>query len=170
MHFKIVNCPDKDFKPYVEKAASFFAKELILNNRIRNNCYTVIIFNNKIKEYGYAEIKGYNTAKQAREFIIEIHPGIGVRNIFETLAHEMVHIKQYAYGETNEKLTRWKGEKIDSDDVDYYDHPWEIEAYGMSKGLFVKFVVKEKLWEVFDNFRNPEWDIEPIPLGWKNHI
>ena len=46
MHFKIVNCPDRDFKPYVEKAASFFAKELISNTRIRNNCHTLIIFNN----------------------------------------------------------------------------------------------------------------------------
>ena len=72
-------------------------------------------------------------------------------------------------GETNEKLTRWKGERIDSDDVDYWEHPWEIEAYGMSKGLFTKFVVKEKLWEVFDYIRNPDWDIQPVELGWKNH-
>ena len=113
MQVKVYNCPDKYFKPYVIKATEFFAKELILNNRIRNNCYTVIIFNNKIKEYGYAEIKGYNTAKQAREFIIEIHPGIGARNIFETLAHEMVHQWEWLnYGDMTHgpKFFVWRNE------------------------------------------------------------
>ena len=170
MHFKIVNCPDKDFKPYVEKAASFFAKELILNNRIRNNCYTVIIFNNKIKEYGYAEIKGYNTAKQAREFIIEIHPGIGVRNIFETLAHEMVHIKQYVNGELNDSLTNWRGKKVNSDNIEYWSQPWEIEALGKEAGLLTKFAIQEVLWEVFEGFKDPSEPIGMIPIEWKKNV
>ena len=85
MNLKIVNCPDKDLKPYIERAAKYFSEELIPNKRIRNNCYTVIVFNDKITEFGCAEIVSYNTLKKAREFKIEIHPGIGVRNIFETL-------------------------------------------------------------------------------------
>ena len=70
-------------------------------------------------------------------------------------------------GKLNKDKTMWKGEKINSDDVDYYEHPWEIEAYGMSKGLLVKFVVKEKLWEVFKGVQNPDSPIEIEPLGWK---
>jgi hypothetical protein len=84
-----------------------------------------------------------------------------------TLAHEMVHVKQYVYGETNEKLTRWKGERVDSDTIDYWVQPWEIEAHGYEAGLFTKFAIKEKLWEVFNGVQNPDSDIIPEPLGWK---
>ena len=167
MHFKVINCPDKDFKPYVYRAASFFAEELIKNTRIRNNCHTLIVFNDKITEYGYAEIKGYNTAKQARDFLIEIHPGIGVRNIFETLAHEMVHVKQYVNGELNDTMNTWRGKEINSDDMEYWEHPWEIDALGRECGLLTKFAVKEVLWEVFEGFRNPAAPIGMTPIAWK---
>ena len=55
MNVKILNCPDKDFKPFVERAAKFYAKELIPNTRIRNNCTTTIKFDDKIKNYGRSE-------------------------------------------------------------------------------------------------------------------
>ena len=167
MHFKIVNCPDRDFKPYVEKAASFFAKELIPNTRIRNNCHTLIIFNNKLVEYGCAEIQDYNTAKQARDFLIQIHPGIGARNIFETLAHEMVHVKQYVNGELNDTMTNWRGKKVNSDNIEYWSQPWEIEAYGIQAGLFTKFAKREELWNIFEDVCNPDDPIVSEPLGWK---
>jgi hypothetical protein len=79
----------------------------------------------------------------------------------------MTHIKQYVYGETNETLTRWKGIKIDSDNLDYWVQPWEIEAHGMESGLFTKFATKEKLWEVFTGIQNPDSPIIPESIGWK---
>jgi hypothetical protein len=52
--------------------------------------------------------------------------------------------------------------------MDYYDEPWEIEAYGVSTGLFSKFVIKEKLWEVFSDIRNPDAPLIPEPIAWRN--
>jgi hypothetical protein len=56
----------------------------------------------------------------------------------------MVHVKQYAKGELKDYLRvnkcKWKGKIIDSDAVDYWDHPWEIEAHGREKGLYVKYL------------------------------
>lgn len=169
MKVKIVNCPDKDFKPYVEKAVTFFASELITNTRIRNNCHTTIRFTNKIKDFGYATIEQNNTRKQPRRFLIEIHPGIEVKNILSTIAHEMVHVKQYIYGETNEQLSSWRGKKINSDKIEYWTHPWEIDAYGREIGLITKFAVKEKLWDVFEGFKNPDLPIVSVPIRWKNN-
>ena len=144
MQLSIVGCPDKErFRPYVKRAAIFFAEQLI-SKKMLENIYLRIQFDKNLDEHGYASVEEYNDSGKPREFLIEISPLIGAKEILDTLAHEMVHIKQYVYGETNEKLTRWKGEKINSDDVDYYKHPWEIEAYGMSRGLFTNFVVKEK--------------------------
>jgi hypothetical protein len=167
MDIKVLNCPDKDFKPYVIRAAHFFAKELIPNTRIRNNCLTTIRFDSTIVNYGSCGVEEYNTKNEPREFLIEIHPGIGAKNILATLAHEMVHIKQYIQHETNDELSMWKGKKVDSDSIDYWDHPWEIDAHGREIGLFTKFAVQEFLWEVFDGFKNPNVPIVSVPIKWK---
>ena len=167
MKVKITNCPDKDFKPYVEKAILFFAKELIPNTKIRNNCQTIVRFNATLKDFGSAVVEGTNTRKQPRRFVIEVHPGIEVRNILSTLAHEMVHIKQFICGETDDQLSVWKGKRFDSDKIDYWLHPWEIDAHGREVGLLTKFVTVEKLWDVFEGFKNPDLPIVSVPIKWK---
>lgn len=167
MKVKIRNCPDKYFKPYVERAVEFFAKELIPNTRIRNNCTAIIRFDGSIKNFGSCGAEGYNTKNEPREFLIEIHPGIGARYILETLAHEMVHVKQLVYHETNDELSVWKGKRVNSDLLDYWHHPWEIEAHGREDGLLTKFAVEECLWEVFDGFRDPSLPIVSRPIKWK---
>ena len=167
MKVKILNCPDKYFKPYVERAALFYAKELIHNTRIRNNCTTIIRFDSKSKNFGSCGAEGYNTKNEPREFLIEIHPGIGARDILETLAHEMVHVKQLVYHETNDELSVWKGKRVNSDLLDYWHHPWEIEAHGREDGLLTKFAMQECLWEVFEGFRDPTLPIVSRPIKWR---
>jgi hypothetical protein len=168
MQLSIVGCPDKKrFRPYVKRAAQFYAQELI-SEKMLENIFIRIKFNSKMDAYGYASVEDYNDSGKPREFEIEIHPGIGASDILKTLAHEMVHIKQYVYGETNERLTRWKGQRVDADTVDYWVQPWEIEAHGFEAGLFTKFAIQEKLWDVFQGVVNPDTDIEVEPIGWKN--
>jgi hypothetical protein len=82
--------------------------------------------------------------RRPKEFTIKLDSTCNIRNILITLAHEMVHIKQWAKDEMYEyyntpKTVRFKGEKFNMDDVDYWDYPWEIEAYGRQLGLFVRF-------------------------------
>ena len=167
MQLSIVGCPDKkQFRPYVKRAAIYYAEQLI-SPKLLENIYLRIRFNPKLDAYGYAQILEYNNSRKAREFEIEIHSGIGAKDILKTLAHEMVHIKQYAYSETNETLTRWRGMKVDSDTVDYWIQPWEVEAHGMEVSLFSRFAIKEALWEIFENVQNPDSAIETKELGWK---
>lgn len=167
MDIKVKNCPDSYFKPYVERAALFYAKQLIPNTRIRNNCFTQIRFDAKIGNYGSCGAEGYNTRNEPREFLIEIHPGIGAYNILSTLAHEMVHVKQLIEGETNDDLSIWKGKRVNSDALDYWHHPWEIDAHGRETGLLTKFVIEESLWEIFHGFKNPNLPIVSEPIKWK---
>jgi hypothetical protein len=42
-------------------------------------------------------------------------------------------------------LVNWHGKRIDRKNMDYYDLPWEIEAYGREVGLFVRWAEKNKL-------------------------
>ena len=144
----------------------FYAEEL-MTTKMLENIYIKIKFDSKLDALGYAGVIDYNDSNKPREFEIEINPLAGSHDILETIAHEMVHIKQYAYGETNEYGTRWRGQRINKN-LDYYDEPWEIEAFGLSTGLFTKFVIKENLWEVFSDIRNPDDPLKPEPIAWKS--
>jgi len=170
MRLSIVGCPDKErFRPYVKRAIMFYAHEL-LSTKMMENIDLKVKFDKSIKDcYGYASVEARTDSGKARDFLIEINPVIGGRAILKALAHEMVHIKQYAYDETNDNLTRWKGMPMNCDFADYWRQPWEIEAYGIEAGLFRKFVVNEKLWEVFEGIDNPDSPIEEVPIGWKQY-
>lgn len=79
----------------------------------------------------------------SRDFIISVNQDLNKRSMLMALAHEMVHLKQYAKGELKDYVKankcKWMGEQYNSDELDYWDHPWEIEAYGRERGLYVKF-------------------------------
>jgi hypothetical protein len=168
MNLKIVKCPDKHFKPYIISAVQFYGEHLIPSKRLRDNINIVIKFNSKLKYWGLAYIDDMDLhPSRPRDFIIEIHPWLGAALILKTLAHEMVHIKQYARCEINDSLSKWKDQRIDSDNLDYYKHPWEMEAYSMEVGLLTKYVVKEKLWEVFGDVSNPDSEIVKKEIIWK---
>lgn len=93
-----------------------------------------------------------------REFTMEVNssPDLRLRKILETVAHEMVHVKQYAKGEMKDLISRpanirkWQGKEIDTNTISYWDLPWEIEAYGRECGLFVR-------WAEENNLVNEEW-------------
>ena len=168
MKLSIVGCPDKErFRPYVKRATMFYAKEL-LSDKMAENLTFKIKFNDTMDAMGYAHVVDCNESNKPREFEIEVYSLMSAKDILKTIAHEMVHIKQFAYGETNESLTRWKGQRQTGED--YWLCPWEVEAHGMETGLFAKFAIKEKLWEVFQEIYNidaPVLEIEP--LGWKEY-
>jgi hypothetical protein len=169
MRLSIVGCPDKErFRPFVKKAIQFYAQQL-MTPKMLENISVKVKFNKKLDVYGYAGVTDYNDSNKPREFEIEIHPGIGAHDILETLAHEMVHVKQYAYSEMNESATRWRGNKISLKNVDYYNEPWEIEAYGMAVGLFTKLVIKEKLHQVFGDISDPEAPLDYMPILWMDN-
>jgi hypothetical protein len=166
MFLKIVGCPDVEFKPYLTRSAHFFAEKLF-SKQLSPNIYVVVKFDNKMADHGSCEVVEYNGKNKPREFLIYIKDGIGAPATFRTLAHELVHVKQYAYGHTNDTLTIWHKKVVDSDNLDYWYHPWEIEAYGLETSLVTKFAIKEKLWEVFEDFKNPDEPQKYEEIKWK---
>ena len=80
-----------------------------------------------------------------RTFEIELDKTQSMRNLLETLAHEMVHVKQYARRELNPKIDCWMGKTYNPKKVSYWDLPWEIEAHGRETGLFVRYCETNKL-------------------------
>ena len=85
---------------------------------------------------------GYCLYLTKREFELEIGTNQRLRRLLETVAHEMVHVKQFARGELYQSSMtakhRWQG-KWQRNENHYYDLPWEIEAHGREIGLFVRW-------------------------------
>ena len=158
---------DERFNEYVQRASQFYAEQLFTKQLLRHLVIT-LKFNKHLDAFGYSSIEKRNTKGAAREFLIELHPYISGVEILKTLAHEFVHIKQYVEGDLNDSQTEWQGEAIDSDSMDYYSLPFEIEAFGLEVGLFTNFAKKEVLWNVFEGVRNPDAVVEAEPIGWLN--
>ena len=61
-----------------------------------------------------------------REFTIELDLTYSIRDVLITLAHEMVHIKQWAKGEMYEyaraDMVRYHQTKFNLNDINYWDY------------------------------------------------
>jgi len=79
-------------------------------------------------------VEGYCEAVDNRNFIVDV---CLYGNWLSTLAHEMVHVKQFAKNELDSALTVWKGK--DHADTDYWDAPWEKEARRLQNKMVVAF-------------------------------
>ena len=142
LHIKGSN---KAFRKLVESATWFYAEKLMGKRLMESLEITINLKKNLLSEEGYEgtsiwEDDGY----RPREFTIELDTTVKIRNLLITLAHEMVHIKQWAKDEMYEYMNvagmvRFKGEKVHMEITEYWDYPWEIEAYGKQLGLFVRF-------------------------------
>jgi hypothetical protein len=92
--------------------------------------------------YGYAIATNEACDIRPREFDVDINKHTKLRRLLETVAHEMVHVKQFARGELYQSSVtakhRWQG-NWQRGEKHYYDLPWEIEAHGREIGLFVRW-------------------------------
>lgn len=165
MKISILNTPDKDFNIYIESAVTYCMDKLV-SKRISRNVTVIIRFNDKIDVHGYTSIYKYNSIKEPREFLIEVNPFLGSRGILTTIVHEMIHVWQYIDKKIDDYLETWCGEKV-PEGTDYWDEPWEIEAYGMQAGLFTRFAEQQKLWYVFADIRDPKSGVEQKIIRWK---
>lgn len=91
------------------------------------------------------DAEGYCLRESDRDFEIEVDSRLPLRKMLETVAHEMVHVKQYARRELNTKVDCWMGKTYNPKKVSYWDLPWEIEAHGREIGLFIRYCETNKL-------------------------
>jgi hypothetical protein len=134
-------------------AATKFYAHLLLPKRTVECLNVEVILNPKLKDYGYCMSDGDD--RSPKEFQIELQTGRdrNDEDLFKTLAHEMVHLKQYAKNELKASLavkqvgntmtfgTTWMSEiyEFKKSQHGYWDAPWEIEAYGRELGMYIRW-------------------------------
>ena len=115
----------------VHHAISSFAKTLKID-RFKLNIL-VRIHNKAIIDEC---VEGWCEIIDSRSFEIDVAL---YSNWMGVLAHEMVHVKQYVRKELDYRMNTWKSKPVDPDEIEYYDRPWEIEAFKLQKILLDKY-------------------------------
>lgn len=121
------------------KAIHFFANRL-LSPQMRRHVGIRVVIRRTMPVLGITIIDDYNESGLPRMFTIEMDGKQDNEEKLRTLAHEMVHIKQYCKKELNEEMSIWKGQEVDSDNIDYDDQPWEIEAHTLGDQIYEEFI------------------------------
>lgn len=135
MNLRVHGCKDIALQNEIEKAAHFYAKEL-LSPQLLPHIEVDIEMRTTIRDLGNCMVTYYNDWYKAREFEMQIKRHRSLKTTLSTLAHEFVHLKQFAYGELNCANTKWKGQRIDAERTSYYDLPWEVEASTLERILY----------------------------------
>lgn len=95
------------------------------------------------------DAQGYCLSYDKRDFEIEVKRDLKLAELLKTVAHELVHVKQYAKGELKPGTVNapvWEGRAVDLNKTNYWDCPWEIEAHGREHGLFIRWADAEGHW------------------------
>ena len=127
-------------KMLVETCLQVFRNEL----KLQNSRYSLIV----IPERGMSAKEG------VRGSVFKIGPtvigmcidtALDIERLIIALAHEMVHVKQYARGQIthgkNLNSRFWMGKKFKGH---YYDLPWEVEAFSKER------VLANKVFQIID--------------------
>ena len=137
---------NKKLRSLTISLVEYCADKLKLNDTIRLD---IEFSRNLYKEDGIlGEVDFDDTNHRPKEFTMTVDSSVSRRRIMETIAHEMVHVMQYAKGELVDLSrcgsTKWQNNLVDSE-TNYWDLPWEIEAHGKELGLFIRWAEENKL-------------------------
>ena len=147
---------DTEFKMALYAMTEFAMARLVESKRLRNNLSIDVHFRHHSAE-GEAMIDHDTNPYRPRHFRVVIdHHRLEEDNygrkrdvtewaheVLKTLAHELVHVKQYVVGDLSirSKGMYWKGELTKIDNMmEYFKSPWEIEAYGLERYLWLNFI------------------------------
>lgn len=131
----VQGCKDQAFESELIKASQFYGR-FLLSKQMLPHIAVNIVMKSAIKDLGNCTVAFYNDWYKPREFEVQLRKRRSLKSTLQTLAHEFVHVKQFARGELNCGHTKWLGDRIDSDSIDYNDLPWEIEATSLEVILY----------------------------------
>lgn len=120
----------------IKQAATYYAIELVPDQY----CKIYLDIN-----AGKFKADGYCSHRDRYDFEIEINKNLTFEHMMITLAHEMIHLKQYVTKELKSKIVRgnlvdtWRGVKYRN--LKYNEQPWEIEATVLEEELYHKFLL-----------------------------
>ena len=111
--------------------------------------------------------------RRPKEFKMRADADMSMRALLTTIAHEMVHVKQYARDEMREvvhagyQVVRFNKAYFPLN-MNYYEQPWELEAQGWEKSLFELWATAEG---IYNDIKTNQWAADApnhYPAGYWN--
>lgn len=141
MFFELTGVKKKRDREFISDAFYFFATTLL-----HHRTFDVLELSVVVKNLGHADgfCSWEDNNINPREFTIELNKDLCGIELVKTIAHEMVHLKQYVKGELKERFKPshrhiWHDNVIDVGNDNFYDVPWEVQARDMEQELFLLF-------------------------------
>lgn len=143
---KIYGCSkDVKLKTFVKKATVYFVYTLVPKKR-NLKLKIVLIKDLAVTESIYGECYDTSDDEIWHDYLIRLDYGLDIPTIIKTLAHELVHFKQFYRGELkmlNHHIL-WKKAIFPYDDS-YENLPWEIEANSLEPLLYDSFIKQNEV-------------------------
>lgn len=121
-----VKSRSKARQEFIKNTAMFYARELGLEK----SKYDLVIHSMPhLKKEGS---NGLCAKTGHRQVTVALYSRLNVIKLLYTLAHEMVHVKQFARGHYRQEVKKgsvqhfWMGKKVSAE---YIKRPWEVEAF-----------------------------------------
>jgi len=140
MYISVRNAKDRYLTTLLKSATKYYA-QILMSPQLTKNLSIKITIDN-LDKYVYAYCVPEELETRLRSFEIQIRK-TRINKMLRLLAHEMVHVKQFAKNELKEKYfkdgnkTLWHGRICNIES--YWDQPWEIEAFALEEELFHYF-------------------------------
>ena len=117
-------------KKEIRKSVSLFGN-ILLGKRLSDNIY-VEVYNESydLNDMGFCNPMDFEE-RSPREFEIFVNKNLCKYEQLLTIAHEMVHIKQFALNEFkvfDNHEYKWRGKKVRHPRKKHFNLPWEKEA------------------------------------------
>lgn len=130
-----------------KQAIEFYGK-VLLSKKIYNDIKVIVAFDIKKNDENVGYCSPEEDIKNPRNFYISCLKTRDMRYIFEILAHEMVHLKQFAKNELyfyddrpgTIQSARWKKTDMDYTESNLINMPWEQEAYRLEKKILQEYL------------------------------
>lgn len=127
MNVRVHGCESETFELELIHASYFFGVTLLSRQMLRN-IHVDIFMKKRLKDHGNCSISFFTDSGKPRYFEIQLKYFKKTEKIISTLAHEFVHLKQFATYKLNDSMNNWDGCDIDTETTSYHDLPWEVEA------------------------------------------
>ena len=128
----------------IVKDLTRFCAEMLMSKRMADSLLIRIEFIKDLDNQYDGDCEYVDEESRPKEFLIRVNDSLKLSKKLRTICHEMVHVKQYATGEMRymwrpARHTKFQG-TLYPDEVEYWDSPWEIEAFGREPGLYTRWI------------------------------
>ncbi len=135
----------------LEDSAEFYGRTLMRKDLCHNVDLDIVLHKSMDRYYEVKNMLGWcgilsDSLHRPREFQIDLCTSQGTTRMLMTLAHEMVHLSQFAQGRLkhlDDGTTMWNKKKLHKAKgkrQTYKNLPWEKEAFSREGELFVELV------------------------------